>query len=169
MNNEIYKLTIKTPEGSQIKMSEFKDNVLLIVNTATRCGLAHQFEDIEFLHRKYKDKGLVVLGFPSGQFLNQEPETNETMTESCKTNFGVTFQLTEKINVNGNKAHPVFKFLKKRLAGNFGNHIKWNFTKFLVSADGKPYKRYGPLTKPSEIEGDIQQLLSAITYELQPA
>lgn len=156
---EFYDLTVNTPQGKTLSMSNFKGKVLLIVNTATKCGLAPQFDGLEKLHQKYKNKGLVVLGFPCNQFLDQEPETNNTVEESCRINFGVTFQLTEKINVNGNNTHPIFKYLKKQLGGILGSTIKWNFTKFIITADGKPYKRYAPTTKPEKLEKDIEHLL----------
>jgi glutathione peroxidase len=141
-------------------MALYKGKVVLIVNTATKCGLAPQFRELEALHQQYRDKGLVVLGFPSNQFMNQEPESNETMEQTCEAHFGVSFQLTEKIRVNGRDTHPVFKYLKNQLPGRFGKRIKWNFTKFLVSSEGKPYKRYAPTTKPRVLEKDIQGLLA---------
>lgn len=155
----IYDLTVKTPSGKIIKMSDYRGKAILIVNTATKCGLAPQFEGLEKLHQTYKDKGLVILGFPSAQFLNQEPETNETVEQSCKINFGVTFQLTEKIDVNGPGTHPIFVYLKKQLGGLFGSNIKWNFTKFLITPQGKPVKRYAPTVKPKAIENDIKKVL----------
>ena len=156
----IYDLSYRKPSGEEVSMESYKGKVILIVNTATKCGLAPQFDGLEKLHEQYKDKGLVVIGMPSAQFLNQEPETKETMTEVCKINHGVTFQLTEKIDVNGKNTHPVFSYLKKELKGGFlGNRIKWNFTKFLIDADGNPYKRYSPNTAPIKIESDIAKLI----------
>ncbi|MBL6962785.1 MAG: glutathione peroxidase [Bacteroidetes bacterium] len=156
----IYTHTIKTPQAQVIPLSEFKGKVLLIVNTATKCGLSPQFEGLEKLHQTYKEMGLVVIGFPSNQFLNQEPETNETIEEACKINFGVSFQLSEKINVNGTYANPLFKDLKKEFGGLLSRRIKWNFTKFLINRDGKPVKRYAPTIKPEKIEEDIIKLLN---------
>ena len=156
---EFYKLKAKTPKGEEINFADFKDKTVLIVNTATKCGLTPQFEALENLHQQYKDKGLVVLGFPCNQFMGQEPETNETLEETCRINHGVTFQLTEKIDVNGENTHPVYKYLKGELGGIFGSKIKWNFTKFLITPEGKPYKRYAPTTKPENIENDIKKLL----------
>ena len=150
-----YDLKVNTPQGSELNMSDFKGKTVLIVNTATQCGLTPQFEGLEELHQSYKDKGLVVLGFPCNQFGSQEPLTNDTMTESCQINHGVTFQLTEKVDVNGKETTEVFKFLKKQLGGFFSSKIKWNFTKFLISPEGKPLKRYSPITKPVKIEKDI--------------
>jgi len=154
-----YDITFRDSFGSTVSMSEFRGKVILIVNTATKCGLAGQFKELEELHQKYKDKGLMVIGFPSDQF-KQEPETNETMVKACLINFGVTFLISEKIYVNGKHTHPLFAYLKKELPGGIlGNSIKWNFTKFLVSKEGVPFKRYSPTTKPTEIEGDIIDLL----------
>lgn len=160
MNTDFYQLKVKTPSGQEISMTKFKGKVILIVNTATKCGLAPQFEGLEKLHQEYQDKGLVVLGFPCNQFLSQEPETNDTMVESCQVNFGVTFQLLEKCDVNGPDTHPVFKYLKKKLGGWFGSKIKWNFTKFLVDRNGYPVKRYAPTVKPEAIEGEIVKQLN---------
>lgn len=154
-----FDLQARTPQGTDISMGEFKGKAVLIVNTATKCGLAPQFRELEALHQKYKDKGLVILGFPCNQFQNQEPETNDSMEESCEINFGVTFQLTEKILVNGKDTHPIFKYLKDQLPGKLGRRIKWNFTKFLVTPDGIPLKRYAPTFKPASMEEDIRGIL----------
>lgn len=151
--------SIKTPQGKELSMASFKGKVVLVVNTATKCGLAPQFDGLEKLHQTYKDKGLVVLGFPCNQFQNQEPETNDTMEESCRINFGVTFQLTEKIDVNGENTHPIYAYLKKEKGGFLGSKIKWNFTKFLINKEGKVVERYAPTTKPAKIEKDIERLL----------
>ncbi|MGW8317294.1 MAG: glutathione peroxidase [Bacteroidales bacterium] len=156
---EFYDLAVNKPGGEPIRMSEYRGKPLLIVNTATRCGLAPQFRGLETLHQKYKDQGLVVLGFPSNQF-RQEPEENETVEEVCALNFGVTFQLTGRIRVNGKETHPVFRYLKDELPGKLGKRITWNFTKFLITREGKPYKRYTPNTKPAELEEDIRTLLA---------
>ncbi|GAB3987220.1 glutathione peroxidase [Spirosoma daeguense] len=159
MESAFYELSAKTPKGVNISMADFKGKAVLIVNTATKCGLAPQFDGLEALHRKYKDKGLVVLGFPCDQFAGQEPESNETVEQACRLNHGVTFQLTEKCDVNGSNAQPVFKYLKKELGGTLGDAIKWNFTKFLIDKEGRPYKRYAPVAKPESIEKDIQKLI----------
>jgi glutathione peroxidase len=157
---DFYDLNFTDTRNNTIPLSSFKGKVLLIVNTATKCGLAPQFEDLEKLHQKYKDRNFCLIGFPCNQFLNQEPESDETMVSACKINFGVTFLLSNKIDVNGKNTHPVFAYLKRGLPGGiFGNKIKWNFTKFLVTSEGKPYKRYAPTVKPFEIEDDIVKLL----------
>ncbi len=156
----IYDLRFNDSRGNTIEMNIYKGKVLLLVNTATKCGLAPQFEQIEEIHQKYKDSGLVVIGFPCNQFANQEPESNESMVESCKINFGVTFLLSEKIDVNGENTHPVFQYLKDNSKhGLFSKKIKWNFTKFLVSADGQTIKRYPPIKNPQKIEKDIAAFL----------
>lgn len=157
---EWYDLSVSKPGGDQIPMSGFRGKVILVVNTATRCGLAPQFRELEQLHQTYKGQGLVVLGFPSNQF-RQEPEDNESIEAHCALNFGVTFQLTENIRVNGKDTHPLFRYLKDQLPGKLGKRITWNFTKFLITSDGNPYKRYAPNTKPSEMEKDIKTLLAA--------
>jgi len=157
--HDFYDFSIHTPKGELVEMSSYKGKVVLVVNTATKCGLAPQFDGLEQLHEKYKDIGLVVLGFPCDQFLNQEPETNETVVEACRINHGVTFQLFEKIDVNGKNTHPIYTYLKSELGGFPGSRIKWNFTKFLINKEGKPVKRYSPTTVPDKIEGDILKLL----------
>lgn len=160
MASEFYQLTANDPGGHPVSMANFEGKILLVVNTATQCGLAPQFMGLEELYNKYKEEGLVVLGFPCNQFANQEPENNENMEQTCRLNFGVTFPLFEKIDVNGPQTHPVFRLLKRRLGGLFGSRIKWNFTKFLVDADGRPVRRFAPVTKPAAIEPHIQKLLS---------
>lgn len=156
-----YDLSFNDSKGNRIEMNQYKGKVLLLVNTATKCGLAPQVEKLEEIHNKYKDKGLVVIGFPCNQFANQEPETNDTMAETCKINFGVTFLLSEKIFVNGKDTHPIFLYLKENSKSGFlGKNIKWNFTKFLISTDADTIKRYSPTTNPQKIEKDIIKLLT---------
>jgi glutathione peroxidase len=159
MTSEFYQLTANNPQGRPVSMAGYEGKVILVVNTATQCGLAPQFEGLEQLYTKYREKGLVVLGFPCNQFAGQEPESNANIEQVCQLNFGVTFPLFEKINVNGPETHPVFRLLKRRLGGLFGSRIKWNFTKFLLDADGRPVKRFAPVTKPAAIEPYIQKLL----------
>ena len=156
---EFYSLEINTPQGEKLSMSNFKGKVVLIVNTATQCGLTPQFDGLEKLHLAYKDQGLVILGAPCNQFGSQEPLTNDAMTETCRINHGVTFQLTEKIDVNGENTHPLFIYLKGKLGSWLGRKIKWNFTKFLIDQNGKPVKRFSPTTKPASIEEHIKTLL----------
>jgi glutathione peroxidase len=160
MATEFYDLSANTPQGRKVGMDSFKGKVLLVVNTATECGLTPQFAGLERLYQAYKDKGLVVLGFPCNQFGHQEPLSNENMESTCLINHGVTFPLFEKIDVNGRDTHPVFRYLKDRLGSIFGKRIKWNFTKFLVDAKGRPVKRFAPVTKPDAIEPYIKKLLT---------
>jgi len=153
-------LSFKDAKGNEVLLSHFKGKALLIVNTATRCGLAPQFDALERIYQKYRQQNFGIIGFPCNQFANQEPETNDSMTETCRINHGVTFPLSEKILVNGENAHPVFAWLKANAKGGlFGKKIKWNFTKFLVSADGTRVQRYAPTTKPEKIEKDILAFL----------
>lgn len=148
-------------------MANFAGKVILVVNTATQCGLTPQFEGLEQLYQQYKDKGFVILGFPCNQFGSQEPVANENMEQTCKVNHGVTFPLFEKIDVNGPHTHPVFRLLKRRLGGLFGSRIKWNFTKFLLDADGRPVKRLAPVTKPAAIEPYIKKLLGNLSLQTE--
>ena len=155
-----YKLEAKKPNGDKVSMDTYKGKTILVVNTATKCGLTPQFEGLEELHKTYEDRGLVVLGFPCNQFLGQEPLNNEDMEKTCLINHGVTFQLMEKIEVNGNKTHPIYKFLKSKLrSGIFSSRIKWNFEKFLIDNTGKPIKRFSPKTKPKSMECEIIKAL----------
>jgi glutathione peroxidase len=160
MIEQFYALSAHTPQGKEVSMSDFKGKVILVVNTATECGLTPQFEGLEHLYQTYKDKGLVVLGFPCNQFGGQEPLSNETMEATCKVNHGVTFPLFEKIEVNGPNTHPVYKWLKKKLGSFWGSRIKWNFTKFLIDKEGQPLKRFSPITKPEAIEPSILAALN---------
>lgn len=157
-----YALEFNLPNGKPYPVEDLKGKVLLIVNTATKCGLAPQFSGLELLHAKYESEGLVVLGFPCNQFGGQEPETNDSMVETCAINHGVSFQLLEKVDVNGSDTHSVFKWLKSRSGGFFGSRLKWNFTKFLVDAEGNFVKRYSPITKPEKIEPQIRELLKKV-------
>lgn len=143
-------------------MSTYRGKTVLVVNTASKCGLTPQYEGLEMLYRKYRDRGLVVLGFPCNQFANQEPGDEKSISEGCLINYGVSFQMFSKVDVNGPRAHPVFKYLKRELGGFFGGRIKWNFTKFVIGPDGRPLKRFGPLVKPEEMEEYLQKHLPRI-------
>lgn len=160
MENTFYGLSATTLQGKEISMDTFKGKTILVVNTASKCGLTPQFEGLEALNQKYKNKGLVILGFPCNQFANQEPGDEKSISEGCVLNYGVTFQMFSKVNVNGDQAHPLFQYLKKELPGLLGKKIKWNFTKFLVDSNGRPVKRFSPTTKPEKIEKHLQKLLN---------
>ncbi|GHA66213.1 glutathione peroxidase [Pontibacter akesuensis] len=160
MASEFHQLEAKTLQGQDVQMDAFKGKVVLVVNTASQCGLTPQYEGLEELYRKHKDEGLVILGFPCNQFGNQEPGGRKEIEEGCLINYGVSFPMFDKVDVNGDNAHPVFRYLKSNLGGLFGSRIKWNFTKFLVDADGNPVKRFAPITKPEKIEPYIEKLLA---------
>jgi len=159
MEKVIFDFTAKSNKGQDIDFAKYKGKVLLIVNTASKCGFTPQYKELEELNKKYADKGLVVIGFPCDQFGHQEPGTDSEIETFCQVNFGVTFQLMSKINVNGDDAHPIYKFLKKKASGFIVSAIKWNFTKFLVAKDGYTIKRYAPTTTPKSLEKDIEEFL----------
>ncbi len=155
----IYDFSAVTMNGSNKFLSEYKGKVILIVNTASKCGFTPQFEGLEALYKKYKDKGFVILGFPSNQFLSQDPGSNKEILEFCTLNYGVTFQMFEKIDVNGAKAHPLYNYLVNLKDKNLSGKIKWNFTKFLINKNGEVTKRFEPKIEPDKIESDIIALL----------
>lgn len=161
MKTNFYNFTAKTLQGKELKMDSYKGKVVLLVNTASKCGFTPQYKGLEELNQKYKDKGLVVLGFPCNQFGNQEPGTAKDIEEGCLINYGVSFQMFDKVDVNGDNAHPVFKYLKNELSGILGKRIKWNFTKFLIDKNGNPVKRFAPVSKPESIEKYIIKLLNS--------
>ena len=147
-------------KGQTTSMNAYKGKTVIVVNTASKCGFTPQYEGLEALYQKYKDQGLVVLGFPCNQFANQETGSSEEIEEFCQINYGVTFPLFEKIDVNGKDAHPIFKFLKKEQSGGIlGSAIKWNFTKFVIDSKGVPVKRFAPNTKPEKMESFLVDLL----------
>jgi glutathione peroxidase len=155
-----YDLNAIDINGNLVEMSQFKGKVVLLVNTATLCGLTPQLTDLEALYKKYQEQGLVILGFPCNQFGAQEPGKNTEINQTCQRNYGTSFPLFSKVEVNGKLTHPVFAFLKKNLRGFITNDIKWNFTKFLVDKNGKPVKRFAPTIKPFSLEPYIVKLLA---------
>ena len=155
----IYEFKALTSKGTELDFSQFKGKVLLIVNTASKCGFTPQFAGLEELHKKYEKCGLVVIGFPSGDFANQELADGTKAEEFCQLNYGVSFTIMKKVHVNGEEADPIFKYLKSQTKGFLGSRIKWNFTKFLISKDGKEIKRYAPTTRPEKIRKDIEAFL----------
>ena len=158
----IYDFSATTLSGDEKNLSEFKGKVMLIVNTASKCGFTPQYKGLEGLYDDLKDKGLEILGFPCNQFGKQEPGAADEIGAFCEKNYGVSFTMFDKIDVNGDNAHPLSDFLKKEAPGVLGSKgIKWNFTKFLVSKDGKVVKRYAPTDKPEAIRKDIETLLNA--------
>lgn len=161
MSITIYDFIVKGNAGQDVDLAQYRGKVLLIVNTASKCGFTPQYKGLEYLYQKYKDKGLVILGFPCNQFANQEPASDGDIASFCELNFGVTFPLMKKVNVNGKEAAPVYKFLKKKASGFLFSGIKWNFTKFLIDKDGQTVKRFSPITKPESLEADILKLILA--------
>lgn len=156
----IYDFSANSIEGQPVSLSAYKDKVLLIVNTASQCGFTPQYQGLQSIYNKYENQGFSVLGFPCNQFGQQEPGSANEIQSFCEARFGVSFPLFQKVDVNGENAHPLFKYLTKAAPGIFGTAgIKWNFTKFLVDRSGKVVKRYPSTTKPEDIEKDIQALL----------
>lgn len=154
----LYDISVKDANNDTVQLSTYKGNILLIVNTAIKCGLAPQYEELQALYESYQDQGFYVLDFPSNQFL-QSPESSEETNEVCTREYGTTFPRFEKVNVNSSDASPLYKHLKNKQGGMFSSAIKWNFTKFLVDRDGSVIKRYAPTVNPKEIEADIKVLL----------
>lgn len=178
----IYDYKVLNNKGEEVDLAQYRGNVLMIVNTASKCGFTPQYDGLEALYKKYKDQGLVILGFPCDQFKHQEPGTDEEIAEFCRLNHGVTFPLMKKIDVFGENAHPIFKYLTQQVPneevhglkdratmkmvdalskseGREEGGVRWNFTKFLISKDGSIIKRFAPVAKPEEIEADIEAML----------
>ncbi|HOT90613.1 MAG TPA: glutathione peroxidase [Anaerolineae bacterium] len=161
MAETIYDFTVTTIMGLPKSLADYKGKVLLIVNTASKCGFTPQFEGLQALYEKYHDRGFEILGFPCNQFMNQDPGTNEEIQNFCRVNYGVTFPMFAKIDVNGPHAHPLYEYLKQAAPGTLGlKAIKWNFTKFLVDAQGNVVKRFEPSVEPADIAPDIEALLA---------
>jgi len=160
MTKTVYDFSATSIRGEQKSLADYRGKVMLIVNTASKCGLTPQFEGLENIYKKFESKGVAVLGFPCNQFAHQDPGNNNEIESFCQMNYGVSFPMYEKIDVNGSNTHPLFKFLKDEAPGILGSKaIKWNFTKFLVDKSGKVVRRYAPQTKPEDIEQDIAALL----------
>ena len=155
----IYDFKVKTADGDTESLEKYEGSPLIIVNTASKCGFTPQFKELQRLYEEYKDKGLQILGFPCGQFNNQEFENQEETMEFCQVNYGVSFPVYAKVDVKGNEAHPLFKYLTSSQKGLMTEGIKWNFTKFLVDREGNVVKRYAPQTSPKKMEEDIKKLL----------
>ena len=155
----IYQFVVKDKTGQDVRLTRFQNKVLLIVNTASKCGLTPQLKSLQYLYQHYQKQGLEILGFPCNQFAQQDPGNNEEIQQFCQINYGVTFPILGKIEVNGKNADPLFIYLKEQKPGLFGSSIKWNFTKFLINRNGKVVKRFSPITGEKKIEKCIQQLL----------
>jgi glutathione peroxidase len=159
--DNIHAFQVKKSDGSMLSMSEYKNKVILIVNVASKCGFTNQYEGLEALYKKYQSKGLVVLGFPCNQFGAQEPGSNEEIQSFCKLEYGVSFPIMSKIDVNGDKADPIYVWMKEKAPGLLGTEmIKWNFTKFLIDKQGKVAHRFAPKDEPKSLEKEIEKLLN---------
>ena len=155
----IYDYKALSYKGEEVSLNEYKGKVLLVVNTATKCGFTPQYDELEALYAKYKDQGFVILDFPCNQFFRQAPGTDEEIHNACVLRFNIAFPQFAKIDVNGKNEHPLYTFLKENCPINQGKKIKWNFTKFLVDREGNVVNRFEPTVKPNEFEEDIQKLL----------
>jgi glutathione peroxidase len=160
MADSLFDLSARANDGKEVSFKSYEGKVLLVVNTASKCGFTPQYKGLEALYKKYKDRGLVVIGFPCDQFAHQEPGDDAEIASFCELNFGVTFPLMSKIEVNGEGTHPVFAYLKQLAPGAVGGSIKWNFTKFLVARDGRSATRYASTTEPENLEKDIEGALA---------
>jgi len=162
MTRSIYDIPVEPLTGGKTDLTAHRGKVLLVVNTASKCGFTPQYSELETLWKDYRDKGLMVLGFPCNQFMAQEPGTEQEIGEFCQARFGVSFPLFAKIDVNGKDEHPLYGELKRGAPGLLGiRAIKWNFTKFLVGRDGRVLRRFAPITAPSKLRGAIEQALGA--------
>lgn len=157
--SEFYQFKARTLQGDDILLERYVGKTVLVVNTASKCGFTPQYAGLERLYENYKEQGLVILGFPCNQFGNQELGDAASIRDGCLLNYGVSFPMFEKTDVKGPSAHPLFSWLTMKLPGVFGNAVKWNFTKFLIDRDGRPLRRFAPLTRPVQIEGVIREAL----------
>ncbi|TSJ65331.1 glutathione peroxidase [Allobacillus salarius] len=155
----VYDISVEKMNGETATLGNYANQVMLIVNTASKCGFTNQFEGLQKLYETYHDQGFVVLGFPSDQFMNQEFDNSDEILDFCQTNYGVSFPMHKKTDVKGKEQHPLFQYLTGEKKGMLGGEIKWNFTKFLVDREGKVVERYSPQTKPEKIETDINKYL----------
>ncbi|MBP6960280.1 MAG: glutathione peroxidase [Thermotogae bacterium] len=158
-----YDYSARKMNGREVKMETYRGKVVIVVNTASKCGFTPQFAELETLYKKYKDQGLAILGFPCNQFANQDPASNQEIQNFCQLNYGVSFDMFEKVDVNGPETTPLYQFLKEEAKGAFGGKIKWNFTKFLIDRKGEVIRRYAPATPPLKMEEEIKKLLAETT------
>ena len=157
---KIYDFVVKDSKGEDFNFKDLEGKVILVVNTASKCGFTPQYQELQQLYEKYKDQGFVIVAFPCNQFLSQEPGTEEEIVSFCQTNYGVTFPIMKKIDVNGANEHPIYKYLKSQKGGWITDGIKWNFTKFLINKNCTKIERYSPTTKPLSFENDIVTFLN---------
>jgi glutathione peroxidase len=159
---DIYDFIVKNNMDKEVSLNEYKGKVLLIVNTASKCGFTPQFAGLQKLYEKYGNEKFEILAFPCNQFANQEPKTDEEIKTFCALNYGTTFPIFKKIEVNGKNAEPLFKYLREKTPGLLGDALKWNFTKFLIDSKGNVIKRYSPATKPVKLEAKIKELMEEV-------
>ena len=159
MDHSFYDFKARDIKGSEVSMDNYRGKTVIVVNTASKCGFTPQYGELQQLYEEYKDQGLEILGFPCNQFAHQEPGDGEEISQFCSINFGVSFPLFDKIDVNGPAAHPIFQYLTKALPGAIGKRVKWNFTKFLIGPDGTPVKRFAPADSPLSMKSLIEELL----------
>ena len=159
MSKNVYQFNFSQLDGEEVSLSKFEGKAILVVNTASFCGLTYHYTGLEKLYQAHKEKGLVIIGFPCNQFGKQEPGTSEEINEFCNLNYDITFPMSTKVDVNGKNAHPLFKYLKSELKGTLTNNVKWNFTKFLIDRDGVPFKRFSSTIEPEDISSSIDEVL----------
>jgi glutathione peroxidase len=159
MSENVYQFNFSQLDGEEVSLSKFKGKAILVVNTASFCGLTYHYTGLEKLYQEYKEKGLVIIGFPCNQFGKQEPGTSEEINDFCNLNYDVTFPMSTKVDVNGKNAHPLFRYLKNELKGTLTNNVKWNFTKFLIDRNGVPFKRFSSTIEPEDISSSINEVL----------
>ena len=159
MSKNVYQFNFSQLDGEEVSLSKFKGKAILVVNTASFCGLTYHYTGLEKLYQAHKEKGLVIIGFPCNQFGKQEPGTSEEINEFCNLNYDITFPMSTKVDVNGKNAHPLFKYLKSELKGTLTDSVKWNFTKFLIDRDGVPFKRFSSTIEPEDISSSIDEVL----------
>jgi len=162
--SKIYDFSVEDAHGKEQPLSQYQGKVMLVVNTASHCGFTPQYKELQELHQTWGGKGLEILAFPCNQFGQQEPGTNQDIQEFCELNYGVSFPVMAKIEVNGANAHPLYNYLRAQKKGILGSNIKWNFTKFLVDQNGEVLKRYGPTVSPKEIGDEVEKLLITKSY-----
>ena len=159
MSKNVYDFNFSQLDGEEVSLSKFEGKAILVVNTASFCGLTYHYTGLEELYQKYKERGLIIIGFPCNQFGKQEPGSSEEIKDFCNLNYNVTFPMSTKVDVNGKNAHPLFKYLKSELKGTLNNSVKWNFTKFLIDPDGVPFKRFSSTIEPEAISSSIDEVL----------
>jgi len=160
MTSTLFDLSFTDNHGQQVDLAQYAGRPVLIVNTASKCGFTGQYSGLQALHEEFAERGLVILGFPCDQFAHQEPGDDAQIESFCSLNYGVTFPLSTKVDVNGSRTHPVFAFVKRHARGLLGSRVNWNFTKFLVHADGTTTKRFSPKTTPEHLRADIKAALA---------